>query len=99
MGRADDVCRSFRRFVAMESMQEEENGEHRSMALAAAKRFFCRSLHFASYNWPDVLSCPPLSDPVYSGLTDTTGTRLLASKVGNHQIKNKKKNKKKHSSG
>jgi len=79
---AQDICQSFRRFVAMESMQEKGEGQHRSLALASAKRLFCRSLHFVSYDWEGLLSQPPLSDPVYSGLTDASGSHLLNIEAG-----------------
>jgi len=97
---AEEVCHYFKRFVALDGI-ETDGAEHLEVAAASAKRFFYRSVHFASSNWAELLLHRPLSDPIYEGLTDESGMRLkklttiadpmsLKKQIGNRSNKKKK---------
>lgn len=68
----DDVCRSFRFFVAVDCGVRRPCAD---VAHAAARRYFSRALSFCSGAWENLSVSERLVDPVYEGLTDSEGCR------------------------
>mmetsp|Transcript_3472 Transcript_3472/g.10559 ORF Transcript_3472/g.10559 Transcript_3472/m.10559 type:complete len:691 (-) Transcript_3472:61-2133(-) len=76
---ASDLCRAFRRFVAVADCPEQRR-PCVEVTAAAARRYFSRSLTFCQLRWQELSVSMRLTDPAYVGLTqscDRVGTRAV----------------------